>query len=1192
MSAPVTVTGSPGLTLNDGAAATYDINASNPSQGVLVFDYTIGANDFTPDLEITGVNLPTGATVVDANGHDADLTGAVNTPTNLQIGATFVTAVVPSQTAEADAGATVQLTLQTSRPVTVDTSGGAPTLTLNDGATATYDATLSVPQSNNLTFDYTVGSNDRSSDLEVTKVNTNGAAIVDALGQPVDFATALNVPTGLQIGPSALTVLSVEPSQTVAGVGETGELTLAMSEPAIVTGGTPLLDLSNGATAVYDAAASKPSAGLLVFDYAVGAADQTADLAISAVSLDGASVQDLQGYNADFSGAVAATTGLQITPLGVRFVSAPAVGTVDFGQSVQLSLTMTEGVTVAGAPTLTLSDGAIATYEATASNPSTGTMVFDYTIGSNDHSPNLQVASVNLPTGATVQDADGYSADFSGAINQAFGLAVGPSLLTVTSIAASPGSGKAVAGQVVELALTMNEAVAVDTSGGSPTLLLNNGDTAAYDAAASAPLLGKLVFDYTTTGAAATPDLEVVDVDLSGATIVDSGGYTADFSGALNKPTGLGIVPAQLYAGPGTTLSGVAISSGVTDDVLSGGAASAMVINSGGTQIVYGAESGTIVNSGGLDCVAAGGSASGIQIGSGGVEGVYGTMSGAVVDSGGALTVLDGGTLEGNVVNDGALIFDLTNGGSFSGALAGDGLLSVEGGGALDVTSACTGAAQVDDDSTLEFASTYVGVATFSGSSTGPGGTLEFDSDSTGPITVVNPNDTVIAQPGSDNWINAIVSYTLPSNVDALFLYAGAQGTGNSDASGDALYALDANHTQTLTGNSPNDTFVVYNSSDVVVPQGGSHDVVYAAASYTLPTGVDTLILEGSATKGTGNSDAAGDGLYAANPGQVATLTGNSANDTFVVYNSADVVVPMAGSHDVVYAAVSYTLPTGVDVLILEAGTQAVGNSDAAGDALYAADAGIAQTLIGNSANDTFVVYNSADVVVPKAGSRDLVYSAVNYTLPTGVDSLILEAGTQAVGNSDTAGDTLYAANAGIAQTLTGNSHNDTFAVYNSADVVIGQAGSTDTVYAAVNFTLPTNVDTLFLEGSGATHGTGNNDAVDTLFGNAGVASTLVAGSGADTLFVTGSAGTVLTGGTGHDTFAFPNSMGHDEVTNFGIAKDTLQFNAALFANFTAAMNAASQSGANTVFTIDANDTVTLDNVTKSSLAASNFHFT
>jgi len=101
-----------------------------------------------------------------------------------------------------------------------------------------------------------------------------------------------------------------------------------------------------------------------------------------------------------------------------------------------------------------------------------------------------------------------------------------------------------------------------------------------------------------------------------------------------------------------------------------------------------------------------------------------------------------------------------------------------------------------------------------------------------------------------------------------------------------------------------------------------------------------------------------------------------------------------------------------------------------------------------------------------------------------------------------------------------------------------------------------------------------------------------LAGSGADTLYVTGTAGTILTGGVGHDTFAFPNAMGHDVVTNFGTAKDTLQFNATLFSNFTAAMNHASQSGANTVFTIDANDTVTLDNVTKTIVPFRGFDLT
>jgi hypothetical protein len=240
----------------------------------------------------------------------------------------------------------------------------------------------------------------------------------------------------------------------------------------------------------------------------------------------------------------------------------------------------------------------------------------------------------------------------------------------------------------------------------------------------------------------------------------------------------------------------------------------------------------------------------------------------------------------------------------------------------------------------------------------------------------------------------------------------------------------------------------------------------------------------------------------------------------------------------------------------MEDGTSGTGNSDAAGDALYAADAGITQTLTGNSLNDTFVVYNTSDVVEPKAGSDDVLCTAVSYTLPSGVDTLIMEGGTSGTGNSDVSGDALYAADASVTQTLTGNSHHDTFVVYNSGDVVIGRAGSSDIVYAAASFVLPDNVDTLFLE-SNAIQGTGNSDAADTLYGNAGIISMLVAGSGADTLVATGIAGTAMTGGAGADTFAFPNQMGHDVVTNFGLAKDTLQFSATLFANFSTVLRRA-----------------------------------
>jgi hypothetical protein len=81
------------------------------------------------------------------------------------------------------------------------------------------------------------------------------------------------------------------------------------------------LHLNDGATAAYDAANSQLSAGMLVFDYAVGPADITANLAITSVGQEGVTVADQNGFNADFSGAFN-------VPLGVQ-LGAPPVATGD-----------------------------------------------------------------------------------------------------------------------------------------------------------------------------------------------------------------------------------------------------------------------------------------------------------------------------------------------------------------------------------------------------------------------------------------------------------------------------------------------------------------------------------------------------------------------------------------------------------------------------------------------------------------------------------------------------------------------------------------------------------------------------------------------------------------------------------------------------------------------------------------------
>ena len=86
-------------------------------------------------------------------------------------------------------------------------TGGTPTLTLNDGGTATYTGGSGT---NALTFNYTVGAGQNTPDLAVTAVLLNGATVADGAGNTADLSGALTGPAGvLQIETTSPTVSSV-----------------------------------------------------------------------------------------------------------------------------------------------------------------------------------------------------------------------------------------------------------------------------------------------------------------------------------------------------------------------------------------------------------------------------------------------------------------------------------------------------------------------------------------------------------------------------------------------------------------------------------------------------------------------------------------------------------------------------------------------------------------------------------------------------------------------------------------------------------------------------------------------------------------------------------------------------------------------------------------------------------------------
>ena len=98
-------------------------------------------------------------------------------PSTPDLGLTPVPTVTAVTAAPSDAvlgaAALVALTLTLSAPVTVNTTGGTPTLTLNNGATATF---VSGSGTASLVFDYTVAVGQDTPDLAVTAANLNGTA--------------------------------------------------------------------------------------------------------------------------------------------------------------------------------------------------------------------------------------------------------------------------------------------------------------------------------------------------------------------------------------------------------------------------------------------------------------------------------------------------------------------------------------------------------------------------------------------------------------------------------------------------------------------------------------------------------------------------------------------------------------------------------------------------------------------------------------------------------------------------------------------------------------------------------------------------------------------------------------------------------------------------------------------------------
>jgi hypothetical protein len=544
----VTVTGVPTLTLNDGGSATYK---SGSGSNTLVFGYTVANAENTPALAVTGNNL-NGSTIniADALGSAANLAGANVTFTGLAVGATVKSITASPATGDLGPGQKVVFTVTMSEAVEITL--GTPYLSLNDGGKANYTGGSGTSV---LTFSYTVGatgSGQNAASLAVTGFNPNGATVYDSnvAADTADLSGVIAFTPGPQVDTTAPLVASVvaNPANADLDAGNTVTLTVNFSKTVIVNtaGGTPYLNLNDGGKANY-VGGSGTSA--LTFTYLVSSGQNTPDLSVQSLALNGGTIADTVGNKAVLSGAAANPAGiLQIDtspPTISSVVANPATADLGAGKTVTLTVNFSEIVNVVGGtPFLTLSDGGTATY---TSGTSSKALIFTYVVASGQNSADLTVTGLTLPGTTTIQDNAGNNAVLTGAVtNPAGTLQIDTTAPTVSAVTTSPGSGEVTTGHAVTISLAMSEKV---TETGAPVLLLNDGGTATYKSGSGT---STLAFNYTVASGQVTSDLRVAGIVLSSpSAIQDLAGNAANLSAVGSGDTKLGInTPPGSASGP------------------------------------------------------------------------------------------------------------------------------------------------------------------------------------------------------------------------------------------------------------------------------------------------------------------------------------------------------------------------------------------------------------------------------------------------------------------------------------------------------------------------------------------------------------------------------------------------------------------------------------------------------------------
>lgn len=276
---------------------------------------------------------------------------------------------------------------------------------------------------------------------------------------------------------------------------------------------------------------------------------------------------DLAGNVSPASNALVVT--IDTTAPAVTSVAPPPNATYYAGDSLDFTVNFNESVhvdTSGGTPRIAIVVGATTRYATYVSGSGTSALVFRHTVVNGDVDANgITVGALNA-NGSTLSDLAGHNAVLTlNGLGSTAGVLVNGSQPSITSVSSSNANGSYGAGQAISITVGFSSAVVVDTSGGTPTLALNSGGTAAYTSGSGT---GTLTFSYTVAAGHTSADLDYSSTGalaLNGATIKDSGGIHVNASLQLSAPGTAGSLGANKNividtTAPATTVATAAFS--------------------------------------------------------------------------------------------------------------------------------------------------------------------------------------------------------------------------------------------------------------------------------------------------------------------------------------------------------------------------------------------------------------------------------------------------------------------------------------------------------------------------------------------------------------------------------------------------------------------------------------------------------